>query len=193
MNRFVSATRRLLVCAALVLPFAASADPVMQFVPFSGEGNLSVFDAAAGTGGWVGSIEQTPDAAVPMPLSLVSVVLFTLDAASRTLMGTFEFTTTDLMSSLFGELTGSFVDADILNTGGQFSIDYQILGGTGEFLGASGFGLSFVDFNPAGAFNNYAENGFLVFAVPEPTTLALAAAALMAALSTAHVRRRRAY
>lgn len=182
MNVLFAAARRLLFCAGLALPFAASADPVPLFVPFSGQGNVSVFDATAGSGGWVGSIDQTPDVGVPMPLSLVSVVLFTLNAASHTLSGTFEFNTTDLLSSLYGQVTGTYVDADILNSGGQFSVDYQILGGTGNFFRASGFGLSFVDFNPAGVFNNYAEAGLLAITVPEPGTAVLAGLALMAAL-----------
>jgi hypothetical protein len=108
------------------------------------------------------------------------VVLFQLDAATQTLSGSFEFTTTDLASTLFGTLSGSYFDTDILNTGGQFSIDYSILGGTGLFGGASGFGLSFVDYNPAGTFNNYAEAGLLNFTVPAPGTLALVAAGLLA-------------
>ena len=182
MNRLMSPLRHVVLCASFVLPLAAQADPVSYFVPFSGEGNLSVFDAAAGTGGWVGSLVQSPVPPVAAPLDLVSVVLFTLDAASRTLMGTFEFTTTDLMSTLFGDLTGSYVNADILTTGGQFSIDYRILGGTGNFFRASGFGLSFVDFNPAGVFNNYTEAGLLNFDVPEPGTALLAGLALLAAI-----------
>ena len=95
----------------------------------------------------------------------------------------------NLMSTLFGELTGTFVEPDILTRGGQFSIDYQILGGTGDFFRASGFGLSFVDFNPAGVFNNYAENGLLVFAVPEPGSMFLVLVAL--SLATVVVRGRR--
>ena len=185
MHPFMSTAGRLLAAAAFMLPVAAQADPVTLFVPFGGAGNLSVFDAAAGTGGWVGSIEQSDFPAVPSPLSLVSVVLFTLDATTQTLSGSFEFTNAaDLASSLFGEVTGSYLDADILTSGGQFSIDYTILGGTGAFTGASGFGLSFLDFAPlSGAFDNYGEAGTLVVTVPEPGTLALAGLALMAGLS----------
>lgn len=174
-------TRRLLAAAALCLPLLAQADPVPLFVPFEGSGNVSVFDAAAGTGGWTGSITQSSFPAVPAPLDLVSVLLFQLDAATQTLSGTFEFTTTDLASTLFGEVSGSYVDADILLSGGQFSLNYNIAGGSGMFLRASGYGLSFLDFSPApGAFDNYAEAGALVFSVAEPGTLALAAFALLA-------------
>ena len=180
-----SFTRRLLAAAALCLPLLAQADPVPLFdplfVPFEGSGNVSVFDAAAGTGGWTGSITQSSFPAVPAPLALVSVLLFQLDAATQTLSGTFEFTTTDLASTLFGEVSGSYVDADILLSGGQFSLNYNIAGGSGMFLRASGYGLSFLDFSPApGAFDNYAEAGALVFSVAEPGTLALAAFALLA-------------
>ena len=185
MNHLTSTARQLLagLVLALALPLAALAEPVSYFVPFNGQGNVAVFDASAGTGGWVGSIDQTAPPLVADPLALVSVVLFQLDAATQTLTGSFEFTTTDLLSTLFGTLTGSYLDADILHTGGQFSIDYAILGGTGAFLTASGFGLSFVDYNPAGSFNNYAEAGLLSFTVPEPGTLALAAAACLLGLA----------
>jgi hypothetical protein len=159
---------------------------VPQFVPYDGAGNVLVIDAAAGTGAWTGSIDQSPFPAVPSPLSLVSVVFFQLDAALQTLSGSFEFTNAaDLASTLFGDITGSYFDADILLNGGQFSIDYTILGGTGAFAGATGYGLSFVDFDPAGSFNNYAEAGQLVITVPEPATLALAGLALLAAVGAA--------
>lgn len=185
MTHTLSIARRLLTAAAtaaaLLLPLAAHADPVTLFVPFEGAGNMSIFDAAAGTGGWTGSIDQSAFPAVPQPLSLVSVVLFQLDAATQTLTGTFEFTTTDLASTLFGELSGSYVEPDILLSGGQFSIDYTIRGGSGLFLRASGYGLSFLDFTPVpGAFDNYAEAGTLVFSVAEPGSLALAGFGLLA-------------
>jgi hypothetical protein len=179
MNPYAAVARRLLAALAIALPLAAAAEPTTYFVPYNGTGNLSVFDAGAGTGGWVGQIDQTPPPDVPEPLSLVSFVLFQLDYATQTLTGSFEFTTTDLASTLFGSLTGNFFDDDILTTGGQFAIDYSILGGTGAFTGASGFGLAFVDFDPAGTFNNYAESGLLNFTVPEPATLPLVAACLL--------------
>ena len=171
-------------CATLLASLfsaTASAAPMSYFVPYEGQGNLAVFDAAAGTGGWVGSIDEVPDPAnVTPPLSLVSVVLFTLDSAARTLMGSFEFTTTDLLSTLFGELTGTYLDADILTLGGQFSLDYQINGGTGQFAGANGFGLAFLDYNPAAVGDNYTESGLLLFTVPSPATGALVLAGLLA-------------
>lgn len=179
MTPYAAVARRLLAALAIALPLAAAAEPTTYFVPYNGAGNLSVFDASAGTGGWVGQIDQTPPPDVPEPLSLVSFVLFQLDYATQTLTGSFEFTTTDLASTLFGSLTGNFFDDDILTTGGQFAIDYSILGGTGAFTGASGFGLAFVDFDPAGTFNNYAESGLLNFTVPEPATLPLVAACLL--------------
>ncbi len=175
--------QRLLAAAALVLPLVAQADPVTLFVPYEGAGNVLVIDAAAGTGAWTGSIEQSAFPAVPMPLSLVSVVFFQLDALTQTLSGNFEFTTAaDLASTLFGQVSGSYVDLDILTNGGQFSIDYTILGGTGAFSKATGYGLSFLDFDPAGAFNNYTEAGALVITVPAPATLALVSLALLGLL-----------
>ena len=188
MNTLLTRARRALLspllCATLLTPFAistATAAPVDYFVPYLGQGNLSVFDATAGTGGWVGSIDEVLDPSNPgAPLSLVSVVLFTLNRTAHTLMGSFEFTTTDLLSTLYGELTGTFLDSNILTQGGQFSLDYRIDGGTGQFARASGFGLAFVDYNPAGTFNNYGESGVLVFTVPSPATGALVLAGLLA-------------
>lgn len=173
MNQALSIARRLIAAAVFLLPVAAHADAVTLFVPFEGAGNVSVFNAATGSGGWTGSIDQSPIPAVPSPLALVSVVLFQLDAATQTLSGSFEFTTTDLASTLFGELSGTYADLDVLLTGGQLSIDYAIRGGSGAFAGASGYGLSFVDFDPASSFDNYREAGLLVFSVAEPGTLAL--------------------
>ncbi len=183
MPTLLSTTRRLLAALALALPpLAALADPVSFFVPFAGQGNVAVFDAAAGSGGWVGSIDQVPPPDVPVPLSLVSVVLFQFDAATQLLTGSFSFTTTDLASTLFGTLSGSADSADFLATGGQLSIDYAIEGGSGAFTGASGFGLAFLNYDTtAGLFDNYTESGLLNFTVPAPGSLALAAAALLAA------------
>ena len=171
---------RALMCLALLAPTVALAAPTSYFLPYLGQGNVSVFDATAGTGGWVGSIDEVPAPSNPQPLSLVSVVLFTLDSVNHTLSGSFEFTTTDLLNTLTGDLIGSYVNDDILNLGGQFSLDYRILAGTGLFEGANGFGLAFVDFDPLTAFNNYQESGVLVFNVPAPATLALVLAGLAA-------------
>ena len=180
MNDAFTRLRRLLAAAALLLPLASLADPVPLFVPFEGAGNVLVIDDTAGVGVWTGRIEQSAFPAVPLPLSLVSVVLFELDSLTMKLVGTFEFTSSaDLASTLFGQVNGSYVDLDILTTGGQFGLDYTILGGTGAFLGASGYGLSFLDFDPAGAFDNYTEAGALVITVPEPTTLLLTTVALL--------------
>jgi hypothetical protein len=175
--------RRFLMAATLALsaPLVAQAAPQTYFVPYAGAGNLSVFDASAGTGGWVGSIDQTAPPVVDSPLSLVSFVLFTIDASALTLSGSFEFTTSDLLSSLYGDVSGSVSTADILALGGQFGLDYTIRGGTGAFLDASGFGLAFVNYDPAGTFDNYSETGVLVASVPEPDTLALLTAGLVAA------------
>jgi len=190
MKHFLSVALRLARQAALVLPMPfllalppsmAQAEPVSYFVPTAGSGNLSVFDAAAGAGGWVGSLQQVQPPDVAEPLDLVSFVLFQLNAATNTLTGSFEFTTAaDLSSTLFGQLTGSVFNSDILTAGGQFSVDYTILGGTGLFADAAGFGLAFVDYDPLGGFDNYTETGLLVFTVPEPPAVALLLAGLAA-------------
>ena len=178
--------RRALMCMALLGPTMALAAPTSFFVPYLGQGNLAVFGSTADTGGWVGSIDEGPAPGNLQPLSLVSVVLFTLDNVNRTLTGSFEFTTTDLMNTLTGDLTGSFVNDDILTLGGQFSLDYRILGGTGAFAGANGYGLAFVDFNPTGTPDNYQEIGLLAFTVPTPGTLALLALGLLAVAVSRH-------
>lgn len=181
MTPSISWLRRTLAGVSLMFlsATAAQAEAVSYFVPYSGQGNLLVFDASSGTGGWVGSIDQTPDPLVPAPLSFVSVVLFTADQLAQTITGTFEFTTTDLLSSLVGELTGSYAEADILSNGGQFSVNYNVLGGTGQFARATGFGLSFVDFSPSAAGDNYRESGLLLFEVPAPAPAALVALGLL--------------
>ena len=181
MSTSLSWLRRTL--AGLSLAFlsatAAQAEAVSYFVPYGGQGNVLVFDASSGTGGWVGSIDQTPDPLVATPLSFVSVVLFTADQLAQTISGTFEFTTTDLLSTLVGDLTGSYAEADILSNGGQFSVNYNVLGGTGQFARATGFGLAFVDFSPRAAGDNYRESGLLLFEVPAPAPAALVALGLL--------------
>jgi hypothetical protein len=176
------------VAVPLALPVAAQASVVSYFVPFEGAGNVSVFDATAGTGGWVGSIDPTPDALAQPPFPGVSTVLFSFDAISKVLTGTFEISSGDLLSTLFGSLVGTTTDADWLGAGGQMSLDYTVLGGTGAFDGARGFGLSFVNYDPSGGFNNYGETGLLNFTVPSPSTASLVLAALLA---TALLRARR--
>ena len=166
----------------LALAPAAQAGPLV-FAPFSGSGNAVVFDPSTGDGGWVGSIEQFPEPGLADPLSLVSVVLFTYDALAQTLSGQFTFTrSTDLGATLFGMVTGSSVDADLFGSGGQLALDYTIQGGTGDYFAASGYGLSFLQFDPAGAPDNYSESGLLVFAAPEPGSLALVAGGLLAVM-----------
>lgn len=180
--------RRALGAAACALtlaaPSAAWAGPLSAFF-FDGEGNVLVFDAAAGSGGWNGSLTGFADPAMPMtpPLSLAALVLFQFDAAANLLSGQFEFSdASDLSSAIFGSVSGSFTDPDSsLDLGGQLALDYMITGGSGQFAGAQGFGLSFLSFDPnAMVFDNYGEQGLLVAeiaAVPEPGTLLLLAVA----------------
>ena len=166
---------------SLALAPAAQAGPLV-FAPFTGSGNAVVFDPTTGDGGWVGSIAQFPEPGLADPLQLVSVVLFNIDPLTQLLSGQFTFTrSADLGASLVGVLSGSSFDADVFGQGGQISIDYTIQGGTGDFSGASGYGLSFLQFDPFSVTDdNYSESGLLAFAVPEPDSLPLLAAALLA-------------
>jgi hypothetical protein len=192
MNLLSTPFARTLATAALgsMLTFGSvHAAPISIDAFTSGSGNVSVFDAAAGSGGWVGSLEGFSDPFTSVPLSLVSVVLFTIDNAADTFTGTFEFTTTDLLSSFFGTLSGD-VDDDVLLNGGQFRIDYQVQGGTGLFSAASGFGLGLLDFDLNGTPDNYREAGLFVMQVPVPATLGLSALALLAMLGSARRSRR---
>lgn len=181
------------LAAALCVPVAQAMASPLQFDPFSGQGNVSVFDAAAGTGGWVGSLDGLTDPATGLATPAVTTVLFTLDGLTHRLSGQFEFTTTDLGSTLSGLVQGTVSVDDILTRGGQFSLDYSISGGTGLFAGASGYGLSFLDFDPLAApgSDNHVESGVMVYAVPEPASPLLWALALCAlAGSTAAAGRR---
>lgn len=181
----------LALTALATLPPAAQAGPVL-FAPFDGSGNALVFDATTGDGGWSGAINQSPVPAVADPLSLVSVVLFNYDAAAKMLSGQFEFTrSTDLGATLYGLVTGTTTEADVFATGGQFSLDYTVLGGTGDFANTTGYGLSFLNFDPAALPDNYTESGLLVLAVPEPGALPLVAGALLAMWGLGRVRRHR--
>ena len=191
------ARRALRLAATSLLPLllwlappAAHAGPLV-FAPFSGSGNAVLFDPISGDGGWVGSIEQFPEPGLANPLSLVSVVTFNYDAQAMTLSGQFEFTrSSDLGATLFGTVAGATADADLFTSGGQLSLDYTILGGTGDFIASTGFGLSFLNFNPAGSPDNYSEEGLLAFAVPEPGTLPLLAGALLGLGLMGRLRRR---
>jgi len=184
MRSLLHTLRRALLAAGCLLTLAAApqvrAGELSNFV-FDGTGNLQVFDATAGSGGWNGEIVELADPAVPAPLSFAVLVLFSYEAALNRLLGNFEFTqANDLGSSIFGSVEGGFTEpSGSLAGGGQLGLDYQVLGGTGRYAGSSGFGLSFLSFEPAATGdNNYAEKGLLV-AVPEPGMAALMAAGLV--------------
>ena len=173
MESLFTSVRLLALSAAFFLPFGSAsvhaAGNANCFVRYSGEGNLLLFDATASTGGWVGAIDQSAFSAAASPFIFVSQVLFTLDASSHTLSGSCVFNTTDLASSLFGNFSGSCANADVFQFGCQRSIACQVFfGGSGQLAGANGFGLSLLDFDPAGSFNNHSEAGFLSLTAPVP-------------------------
>ncbi|MBN8511080.1 MAG: hypothetical protein J0L57_21025 [Burkholderiales bacterium] len=168
---------------------AAQAHPLAD-LPFAGQGNLLVFDAATGSGGWNGEIRAVSDPATPPALSFAVLVTFDYDATANRLHGRFEFTQADdLASSVFGRVRGGFTDAaGSLDAGGQLALDYDVRGGTGRYAGTSGFALSFLSFDPrADGDANYTEHGLLV-AVPEPGMAWLMAAGLLL-LAPRHRRR----
>lgn len=184
-------SRRALAAAACVLGLAgplAQAGTLAGF-SFEGQGNLLVFDAATGSGGWNGEIREFSDPAAPLPLSFAVLVTFDFDAAMNRLLGSFEFTQTDdLDSSIFGRVTGGFTDpAGNMDSGGQLELDYSVLGGTGRYADYGGFALSFLEFDPSASGDNYVEQGLIV-AVPEP---GMAWLVMTAGLLLAHTRQRR--
>ena len=175
--------RAVLARACLLALFLGSAaDAATVDMPFEGAGNLVVFDPLAGTGGWVGSIDEVLAPGNTGPArSFVSVVTFTFDSLTELLNGDFEFTdAANLGSSIFGTVAGAFTNLlDVLNVGGQLALDYTVAGGSGDFQRVTGFGLSFLTYDLAATtFNNYSEQGLLVLDVPAPATLPLAAAGL---------------
>lgn len=184
MNPCFALSRRLLSTAALVLPMvlplAAQAAPVTRDFFYTGQGNL-VYDAGSGNGAWLGSIDALAFPPETEALQLLSQVSFSFNSTTGLLGGSFEFTlASDFGSTIFGSLDGSLLSGDLTN-GGQFSVNYNILGGSGQFNQASGFAIAFVDFsNPAGGFFDYSEAGLTSFAVPEPGSLALLATGLLA-------------
>jgi hypothetical protein len=188
----VAATLHRLMAATtlgLAAVSAVQAGPLSSF-SFAGDGNVLVFDALAGAGGWNGQITEFADPPLAAPRSLASLVTFSYDASANVLTGQFEFTdAVDLLSNAFGTLMGRFTDpAGNLVDGGQLELDYSVLGGTGLFSGSSGFGLSFLSFDPQStAFNNYREDGLLVVgataAVPLPGSAPLVGLGLALALA----------
>ena len=175
--------RAVLARACLLALFLGSAAHAATVdMPFEGAGNLVVFDPLAGTGGWVGSIDEVLAPGNTGPArSFVSVVTFTFDSLTELLNGDFEFTdAANLSSSIFGTVAGAFTNLlDVLNVGGQLALDYTVAGGSGDFQRVTGFGLSFLTYDLAATtFNNYSEQGLLVLDVPAPATLPLAAAGL---------------
>ncbi len=165
----------LALCAALFVGASAQAAPVVRDVFFDGSGDL-VFNA--GTGAWLGTLNESPFPVVSTPLSLFSQVSFAFDTPTE-FSGNFEFTSSDFSSTMFGSLSGDLLSGNFAD-GGQLGIEYLILGGTGDFNRASGFGLSLLDFDPVvSGFSAYREAGVMAFTVPEPATLPLLLAGLL--------------
>ncbi len=166
----------------LMLGAGGAAHAAQVDFAFEGAGNVVVFDPLAGSGGWVGSIDEilAPGQSGPAR-SFVSVVTFSFDALANALAGQFEFTDAmDLNTTIFGTVMGAFTNPlDMLGVGGQLALDYTVAGGTGELAGTRGFGLSFLTYDAAAVtFNNYNEQGLLVLQVPAPATLPLVAAGM---------------
>lgn len=169
----------------LALGWHTAAPAALVDLSFDAAGNVVVFDLQAGSGGWVGSLDEvlSPGQAGPAR-SYVAVVTFSFDTLANVLSGQFEFTEAqNLANTLFGSVSGAFTgSADSLQQGGQWALDYTVSGGTADWSGASGFGLSFLSFDPtSNAFNNYSEQGLLVLdlqQVPLPATAPLVLAGL---------------
>lgn len=199
MNHTLTTLRHVLLCAAVALsaclPSVVRAGPVTYEPTLDGTG-ITVYTANTGTpatggsGAWTGTLVDSPFPVPALPLSLLTQVNFSFDAINNLLTGDFEFTSdTDFNSTITGLLSGTFLTGDF-ETGGQLSLDYDIRGGTGGFISASGFLISLLDVLPTGGgFGTYREVATGVFTVPEPSALALAGLALLAALMVSGQRR----
>jgi hypothetical protein len=180
-----------IACLLCLAALSAQGTARSNFV-FDGRGNLVVFDEALGSGGWNGEVSEFADPALPSPLSFAVLVTFDCHAELNRLLGSFEFMQADdLGSSIFGLVEGGFTAAsESLAGGGQLELDCQGLGGSARYVGVSGFGLSFLSFDPAASGDkNHFEQGLIV-AVPEPGMAGLTAFGLLA-LALALVRTRR--
>jgi hypothetical protein len=113
-----------------------------------------------------------PGAGGNIPLLAISAGGYTLDGESGwSLSSPFSF-------SKFGDsLTGSLSTTGILvpevPAPVGFNLSYSILGGTGRFSGASGWGISVVLLDPSSAEPPFAFTERGRFTVPEPATWAL--------------------
>ena len=197
MHRCLRALRQLVLTAAVALPaclpMQASAAPITYDAFLEGSG-ISLFTVAdpgtgSGSGAWLGSLADAPFPVPARPLSLLTRVNFQFDGLQGLLNGDFEFTdANDFGSTLTGLVTAMFLSGGF-DTGGQLSLDYTILAGTGGFGGASGSLISLVDIMAA-TDGSYREVAVGQFSVPEPGSLLLVAGAL-AMLVVPGARRRR--
>ena len=182
-----AATQACALVAACALPLTSQASPTVYVVPYAGSGFLVDNGPVNGqpTGAWLGTIDETPPTITGDLPSLLSTVSFTLDPSTFTLTGLFEFdVAADLQSTIYGQFSGQYFDTDLLSTGGLIALDYTVLGGTGTFFDASGYGIAFLNVDAAsGGFSNYAEAGLLNVTVPEPGSLALVGLGLLAAVA----------
>jgi hypothetical protein len=126
-----------------------------------------------------------PDAGGNIPLLAISAGGYTLDGESGWSLSSpfsFNFATNSgsgtFSFSKFGDsLTGSLSTTGILvpevPAPVGFNLSYSILGGTGRFSGASGWGISVVLLDPSSAEPPFAFTERGRFTVPEPATWAL--------------------
>lgn len=176
---------------------SAGAQASPQLVFFSSQGRFEVQDAGAGLAGWTGLVDGLTDSR-GHAMTLASSVNLVVDTTQGTFSGRFVFTGDDPGSALEGALNGTVDRPDILEAGGQFSLEYTIESATGALSGLSGFGLSFLNWMPglgggstslagdAATPGVYEESGFFALdgVVPEPASYGLAALALLGLVAT---------
>lgn len=192
MSRMRVGGRALMGAAALVLAAAANAGPLVQF--FSGTGQVApTGNPAPNDGLEVAVVASTYDFALSNPVSFGNVwglkSLFNVDGLALgqpgNSRGSGSFFDTNSSDSILFDFTGQLFGFD--QNAGEFfyQLTYDVTGGTGRFAGADGTGFENLYINPNGFTFRGAGGLTLTYpmtSVPEPSTLALAALAVMAVL-----------